>query len=83
MPSTGTGTIDVIDSITEGVIGPGPDGTAEDVDNAVKAARAAFATGRPDPEERGKFLTRIAEGLGARMDEIARSSPERPACRSG
>ena len=55
------------------VIGPIPDGTAEDVDRAAKAARRPRSTtGRQtSPEERAKFCTRIAEGLGARMDEIA------------
>jgi acyl-CoA reductase-like NAD-dependent aldehyde dehydrogenase len=38
----GTGTIDVIDASTEEVIGRIPEGTAEDVDRAVTAARAAF-----------------------------------------
>ncbi|TML38694.1 MAG: aldehyde dehydrogenase family protein [Actinobacteria bacterium] len=72
VPSTGTGTIDVTNSTTEEVMGSIPDGTPEDVDRAVKAARAAFpgwaATSR---EERGKYLQRITEGLQARMTEIA------------
>jgi acyl-CoA reductase-like NAD-dependent aldehyde dehydrogenase len=72
VPSTGTGTIDVYDSSDGSVFGTIPDGTADDVDKAVKAARAAF-TGwaSTSAEERAKFCTRIAEGLGARMDEIA------------
>jgi acyl-CoA reductase-like NAD-dependent aldehyde dehydrogenase len=38
----------------------------------VKAARAAFDDwSQRSPEERAKFSNRIAEGLGARMDEIA------------
>src|SRR5690606_17750048 len=49
-----------------------PAGTAADVDKAVAAAQAAFATwSTTTPEERSKALTRIAEGLAARMDEIA------------
>src|SRR3546814_20614489 len=40
-------------------------------DLAAKAAAAAFpAWAATSPEERGKFCSRIAEGLGARMDEI-------------
>jgi aldehyde dehydrogenase (NAD+)/betaine-aldehyde dehydrogenase len=70
--SSGTGTMDVIDSVTEEVMATIPAGTADDVDRAAKAARAAFdgwaATSR---EERGKYLTRIGEALGARIDEIA------------
>ena len=42
VPSTGSGTIDVFDSTDESVIGRIPEGTAEDVDRAAKAARAAF-----------------------------------------
>ena len=72
VPSTGTGSIDVYDSTDGSVIGQIPDGTAEDVDKAAKAARAAFTEwAARDPEERGKFMARIAEGLGGRMDEIA------------
>src|SRR3954453_13483699 len=72
VPSTGTGTIEVFDSTDGSVIGSIPEGTADDVDKAAKAARAAFdAWSQTSPEERGKFCTRIGEGLGARMDEIA------------
>ena len=57
---------------TASVIGSIPEGTADDVDKAAKAARAAFAGwSQTSAEERAKFCTRIAEGLGARMDEIA------------
>ena len=40
--STGTGTLEVIDSTTEEVMATIPEGTAEDVDKAVQAAAAAF-----------------------------------------
>ena len=72
VPSTGKGSLEVIDSATEEVFATIPEGTAEDVDKAVEAAAAAFpswaATSR---EERAKLLTRIGEALGARTDEIA------------
>jgi len=72
VPSTGTGTIDVIDASTEQVIGRIPEGTAADVDAAVAAAKAAFpawaATSRDD---RAKVLQALAEGLAARSEEIA------------
>jgi acyl-CoA reductase-like NAD-dependent aldehyde dehydrogenase len=72
VPSTGTGTIDVYDSTDGSVIAQVPDGTAEDVDKAAEAARGAFEDwAARSPEERGKFMARIAEGLGGRMDEIA------------
>ena len=72
VPSTGTGSIEVVNASTEQVMGSIPEGTAEDVDKAVAAAKAAFDTwGRTEPEERGKFIQRLAEGLGARSEEIA------------
>jgi aldehyde dehydrogenase (NAD+) len=72
VPSSGSGTIDVYDSSNGEVIGQIPAGTPEDIDRAAKAARAAFASwSQTTPEERGKFCTRIGEGLAGRMDEIA------------
>jgi acyl-CoA reductase-like NAD-dependent aldehyde dehydrogenase len=72
VPSTGKGTIDVVNSTTEEVMGSVPAGSAEDVDKAVQAARRAFDSwSTTSVEERGKYLTRISEGLMARMDEIA------------
>lgn len=70
--STSTETIEVIDSVTEGVMATIPSGTAADVDAAVQAAAAAFESWANTPrEERAKYLTRIGDALGARMDEIA------------
>ena len=70
--STSSDTIDVIDSVTEGVMATIPSGTAADVDAAVQAAVAAFDAWATTPvEERAKYLTRIGDALGARMDEIA------------
>ena len=83
VPSTGKGTLEVINSATEEVMATIPEGTAEDVDKAVQAAAAAFpgwsATSR---EERGKLLTRIGEALAAWTDEVATIIPRRKsACR--
>jgi aldehyde dehydrogenase (NAD+) len=72
VPSSGSETIEVYDSTDGSVIGVIPAGTAGDLDKAAKAARAAFDDwAAKSPEDRAKFCTRIAEGLGARMDEIA------------
>jgi len=72
VPSAGSKKIDVYDSTDGSVIGSIPEGTAADVDKAAKAARAAFDSwAQTSPEERGKYVTRIGEGLAARMDEIA------------
>ena len=72
VPSTGKGTIPVINSSTEEVMGTIPDGTPEDVNRAVAAAKKAFpAWSATSVDERAKYCSRIAEGIGARMDEIA------------
>ena len=74
---TPTRTIDVYDSTNGEVIATIPSGTAGDVDRAVQAARAAFQTwSTTTPEERAKALTRVGEGLAARMDEIATATRE-------
>jgi aldehyde dehydrogenase (NAD+) len=71
-PSDSTETIDVIDSVTEDVMATIPSGTAADVDRAARAARAAFDSWAATPvEERAKYLSRIGDALGARMDELA------------
>jgi acyl-CoA reductase-like NAD-dependent aldehyde dehydrogenase len=71
VPSSGSGTIDVIDAATEEVIGRIPEGTADDAGRAVEAARRAFDDWSQTPrEERAKYLQRITEGLGARMQDI-------------
>ena len=72
VPSTASGTIEVIDSTTEEVLGSVPEGTVEDVDRAVAAARGAFAAWAARPlAERTALLTEVAGGLAARTDELA------------
>ncbi len=70
--STGNETVEVINATTEEVMGRIPRGTAEDVDRAVKAARAAFPVwSQTPPEERAACLQRIADGLKANSEKIA------------
>jgi aldehyde dehydrogenase (NAD+) len=70
--STGTGSIDVINATTEQVMGSVAEGTVEDVDRAVAAARGAFDGWAATPmAERGEWMKRISDALAARMDEIA------------
>jgi aldehyde dehydrogenase (NAD+) len=70
--SSGTGSIDVIHSGTEEVMGSVPNGSADDVDAAAKAARAAFASWSTTPAaERAGYLKKISEVLAGRMDELA------------
>jgi aldehyde dehydrogenase (NAD+) len=72
VPSTGEGTIPVINSTTEETMGTIPEGTEADVDRAVGAAREAFpGWAATSAEERAKYCARIADGLAARTDDIA------------
>src|SRR3954454_22691235 len=69
---SGDGTLEVIDSTTEQVMGRVPEGTAEDVDRAVAAARAAFEEWSQVPrDERAAACAAIGQGLAARSEEIA------------
>lgn len=68
----GQGMLDVINSTTEEVMGRVPEGTAEDIDRAVAAARAAFDSwSATSAAERAEFLQKITAGLAARQNEIA------------
>jgi len=68
----GSGTIDVVNSTTEEVMGRIPEGTAGDIDRAVTAARGAFPVWSGTPvEERAGYLQKITERLQDRMGEIA------------
>ena len=68
----GSETIEVIDSTTEAVIGTIPEGTPEDVDRAVAAARPAFEVWSAVPlEQRLDACLAISAQLAERADEIA------------
>jgi acyl-CoA reductase-like NAD-dependent aldehyde dehydrogenase len=68
----GSDTIEVIDSTTERVIGRIPEGTPEDIDRAVTAARDGFEAWREVPvEQRVEACTAISAALAERADEIA------------
>jgi acyl-CoA reductase-like NAD-dependent aldehyde dehydrogenase len=72
VPSTGAGTIAVIDSTTEEVIGTVPEGTVEDIDRAVAAAQEAFPGWAATPVgERTALLTQVSTVLGERMEDLA------------
>src|SRR2546423_928448 len=61
----GEGTIEVIDPTTEEVIGRVPEGTPEDVDQAVAAARQAFEVWSQVPvEERAEACAAVGNGHG-------------------
>jgi aldehyde dehydrogenase (NAD+) len=68
----GDGSIEVVNPTTEEVIGRIPEGTAEDADRAVRAARAAFDSwSQTSPEERARLCAAIGEKLGERSEELA------------
>ncbi|MFI6809524.1 aldehyde dehydrogenase family protein [Streptomyces luteogriseus] len=73
-PAAGQDVIEVVNPVDEQVIGTVPAGTAEDVDAAVRAARAAL----PDwaatpPAERAARLAALRDVLVTRADEIAQT----------
>ncbi|MCT9107208.1 aldehyde dehydrogenase family protein [Streptomyces mirabilis] len=71
-PAAGTDAIEVVNPVDEQVLGRVPAGTAEDVDTAVRAARAAFpAWAATPPAERAARLGALRDVLTARKDEIA------------
>ncbi|GAA2438386.1 aldehyde dehydrogenase family protein [Streptomyces macrosporus] len=71
-PAAGDGTIEVVDPATEEVIGTVPAGTAEDVDAAVRAARAALpAWAATEPAERAARIGALRDALAARRETIA------------
>ncbi|MDX2603260.1 aldehyde dehydrogenase family protein [Streptomyces caniscabiei] len=71
-PAAGTDTIEVVNPADEQVIGRVPAGTAEDVDAAVRAARAALpGWAATPPAERGAIIGALRDALAARREEIA------------
>ncbi|HUZ29147.1 MAG TPA: aldehyde dehydrogenase family protein [Solirubrobacteraceae bacterium] len=71
-PPAGSDTIEVIDPTTEEVIGRVPEGTPEDVDRAVAAAREAFEVWSQIPvQDRAEACAAVGQALYARQEEIA------------
>src|SRR5215212_6894944 len=71
-------TFDTVNPATGEVLTQVAEGAAEDVDRAVRAARAAFDEGKwsgMDARKRGKLLYAIADALESRADELARLEP--------
>jgi aldehyde dehydrogenase (NAD+) len=68
----GEGTIEVLNPTTGGAIASIPEGTPEDADRAVRAARAAFdAWAAVSPYERAQLCAAIGSKLAERGDELA------------
>jgi aldehyde dehydrogenase (NAD+) len=71
---SGAGRINVINSTTEAVMGSIPEGIDADAQAAVEAAHAAFdAWAALPPSTRADYVQKIADGLKARSDELART----------
>jgi aldehyde dehydrogenase (NAD+) len=65
------GSIEVVNPATEQVIGRVPEGTDQDADRAVRAARAAFDEwAARSPDERAAFCAAIGAQLSERQDEL-------------
>src|SRR5581483_11324506 len=72
VPSAGSGSLEVIDSTTEEVIGTVPEGTAEDIDRAVDAAAGALAQwSAVPPAERTALLAKVGAALDERASSLA------------
>jgi betaine-aldehyde dehydrogenase len=74
VPSSGAGTLEVVDPSVAEPIAAVPDATPADVARAVDAARRAFDAGpwrEATAQDRGRVLFRLADIVRARADELA------------
>ncbi len=70
--SSGEGSIAVVNPAIAETIATVPQGTVDDVDRAVRAARAAFPGWSATPvAERARFLAALRDGLARRQPEVA------------
>jgi aldehyde dehydrogenase (NAD+) len=71
-PARGAGTIEVLEAATGDPLATVPSGTAEDMDDAVAAARRSFEAWSQTPVgERARLIRALAGGLAARETELA------------
>ncbi|MGO4783917.1 aminobutyraldehyde dehydrogenase [Cryobacterium sp. W22_MBD10_FK3] len=67
----GTGLLDIVDPTTGNIVARAPVSTADDVDDAMRAAKAAFpAWSRKTPGERQRALLLLADAIEANSDAI-------------
>jgi len=67
-----TATHDIINPATEEVVARIPLSDAQDVNDAVAAAKAAFVTwGKTSAQERSELITAVAEKMSERRDDLA------------
>lgn len=73
-PAKQGGTFDVVNPASGEVVGSVSEGTADDVEDAVAAARRAFETGpwsRMTPSDRGKLIWKLGDLIEKNNDELA------------
>jgi len=72
--ASGGKTMDVVNPATEDVIATVASATTDDVDAAVRAARAALngPWGKMSARDRGRLVSKLADRLSARADDVAR-----------
>lgn len=72
LPASSGGTFETLNPATEGVLGVAADGTSEDLDRAIGAARRAFDEGdwARDPAFRAHCLRQLRDAMQARSDEL-------------
>src|SRR5687768_13476247 len=75
VPAADGRTFPTVDPATETPLGDVARGGSQDVDRAVRAARAAFAPGAPwrrmRPSDRGRLLHRVGDLILEHADELA------------
>ncbi len=74
VPASKGGTIDVVDPATGLIFDRVPEGTGDDIDRAVAAARRAFEDGpwaTMTPADRGKLVWRLGDLVERHADELA------------
>ena len=74
VPAASGKTFETVNPATEEVIAEVAEGDKEDIDRAVKAARAAFEKGpwaKMDARDRGRLMFRLADLIEEEIDELA------------
>jgi aldehyde dehydrogenase (NAD+) len=77
---SGSDVLSVINPATEEEIGTVPQGTVSDVQLAIRAARCAFDDGpwpQMSPRQRSEALSRMAQRMLARYDELVNLAARR------
>jgi aldehyde dehydrogenase (NAD+) len=72
VPSSGLGTIEIVNPATEEVVASAPEGTPEDVDRAAKAASGSFLSwSQTTLDDRVAIMNAASDALAERQDEVS------------